>query len=132
MPTPQEKANKAMVLEAFDMLLNKSDFAKAEKYWSPNYIQHSATIAPGRDALFEAVKSMPDLHYEFGLAMASNDYVVLHARMTGGGQPRATIVADVLRIENGVIAEHWDVMQPEATEAEAKGRRPMWGDSFPS
>jgi predicted SnoaL-like aldol condensation-catalyzing enzyme len=64
--------------------------------------------------------------------MASNEYVVLHTRITGSGQPRATIVADMLRVENGVIAEHWDVMQPEATEAEANGRRPMWGDTFPS
>ena len=132
MPTPQEEANKAMALEAFDTLINKRDFAAAEKYWSPDYIQHSATIPPGRDALFDMVKSMPELRYEFGLALASNDYVVLHGRMTGSGQPRATIVADMLRIENGVFAEHWDVTQPEATKAEAGGRPPMFGDSFPS
>jgi predicted SnoaL-like aldol condensation-catalyzing enzyme len=82
--------------------------------------------------LFDLVNSMPELHYEFGLAMASNDYVVLHGRVTGTGQPRATIVSDILRLDDGVIAEHWDVQQPEATEAEANGRRPMWGDSFPS
>jgi predicted SnoaL-like aldol condensation-catalyzing enzyme len=132
MPTPQEEVNKAIALEAFDTLLNKRDFAAAEKYWSPNYIQHSASLPPGRDGFFDAVRSMPELRYETGLAMASNDYVVIHGRMTGTGQPRATIVADILRFENGVIAEHWDVMQPEATKAEADGRSPMWGDSFPS
>ena len=46
--TKQEK-NKALLLEGFDVLFNKRDFAGAEKYWSPNYIQHSSHIEPGRD-----------------------------------------------------------------------------------
>jgi predicted SnoaL-like aldol condensation-catalyzing enzyme len=44
-PTIQEK-NKALVLDAFDTLFNKRDHAAAEKYWSPDYIQHSAHIEP--------------------------------------------------------------------------------------
>ena len=45
--------NKAIVLEAFDTLFNKRDYTAAERFWSPNYIQHSAHIPPGRDgALF--------------------------------------------------------------------------------
>ena len=54
----QEK-NKALVLEAFDTLFNKRDYAAAEKYWSPNYIQHSAHIEPGREGLFNLIKSLP-------------------------------------------------------------------------
>lgn len=46
--TLQEK-NKAIVLNAFDALFNKRDYAAAEKFWSPHYIQHSAHIGPGRD-----------------------------------------------------------------------------------
>jgi len=46
--TKQEK-NKALVLEAFDTLLNKRDYLAAKRYWSPHYIQHSAHIAPDRD-----------------------------------------------------------------------------------
>lgn len=133
MPTPQEEANRAIAVKAFDRLINKRDFVAAEKYWSPNFIQHSATVPQGRDGLFNLFKRRPpEFRYEFGLVMASNDYVVLHGRVTGNGQPRATIVADILRVENGVFLEHWDVQQPEATEAEANGRRPMWGDRFPS
>ncbi len=52
--------NKAIVLEAFDTLFNKRDYVTAERFWSPNYIQHSAHIAPGRDGLFELVKNLPD------------------------------------------------------------------------
>jgi predicted SnoaL-like aldol condensation-catalyzing enzyme len=43
-----ETENKALVLEAFDTLFNKRDYAVAERFWSPNYIQHSAHIPPGR------------------------------------------------------------------------------------
>ena len=52
-----ESKNKALALEAFDTLFNKRDYAAAEKFWSPHYIQHSAHIAPGRDGLFDLIKS---------------------------------------------------------------------------
>ncbi len=45
--TKQER-NKALVLEAFDTLFNKRNYEAAERYWSPNYIQHSAHISPKR------------------------------------------------------------------------------------
>ena len=66
--TDTEERNKALVLEAFDTLFNKRDYAAAERFWSPNYIQHSAHIEPGREGLFELVKaSPPDMRYENGL-----------------------------------------------------------------
>ena len=63
--------------------------------------------------------------------MAEGDYVILHGRFTGEGRPVARIAADVVRIEDGRLAEHWDVLQDEATEAESKSGRPMFGDRFP-
>ena len=129
-PTKQEK-NKALVLEAFDTLFNKRDYAAAEKYWSPNYIQHSAHIEPGRDGLFNLIRSTPDtLRYEHQLIVAEGDYVVVHGRFTGYGRPVAWIAADIVRIENGRLAEHWDVLQDEATKAESKRGLPMFGDHF--
>src|SRR5258708_2266444 len=56
--TTQEK-NKALVLDAFDALFNRRDYASAERYWSPRYIQHSAHIAPGREGLITLVRSLP-------------------------------------------------------------------------
>jgi predicted SnoaL-like aldol condensation-catalyzing enzyme len=56
--TTQEK-NKALVLDAFDTLFNKRDYVAAERYWSPEYIQHSAHIEPGREGLFKLIKDMP-------------------------------------------------------------------------
>jgi predicted SnoaL-like aldol condensation-catalyzing enzyme len=74
--TPEQ--NKAL-LEAFDALFNKRDYAAAERFWSPDYIQHSAHIEPGRDGLFNLVKSLPaTLRYEAGLVVADGDFVIAH------------------------------------------------------
>jgi hypothetical protein len=59
MSQTKEARNKALALEAFDTLFNKRDYAAAERFWSPRYIQHSAHIAPGREGLFELVKATP-------------------------------------------------------------------------
>jgi predicted SnoaL-like aldol condensation-catalyzing enzyme len=127
-----EEANKALVLEAFDTLFNKRDYAAAERYWSSNYIQHSAHIAPGRDGLFNLVRSMPPtLKYEPGLIVAANDYVIVHGRFSGIGRPRNWIAADVVRLADGLLAEHWDVLQDEATKAESRSGLPMFGTTFP-
>ena len=128
--TIQEK-NKALVLDAFDALFNKRDYAAAEKYWSPNYIQHSAHIEPGRDGLFNLIRNTPDsLRYEHQLIVAEGDYVIVHGRFSGTGRAVAWIAADIVRIENGRLAEHWDVLQDEATKAESKSGMPMFGDHF--
>ncbi|MFZ3377267.1 MAG: ester cyclase [Chthoniobacterales bacterium] len=128
--TIQEK-NKALVLDAFDTLFNKRDYEAAERYWSPNYIQHSAHIEPGRDGLFNLIRNTPDtLRYEHQLIVAEGDYVIVHGRFSGYGRPVAWIAADIVRIENGRLAEHWDVLQDEATKAESKSGLPMFGDRF--
>jgi predicted SnoaL-like aldol condensation-catalyzing enzyme len=71
------------------------------------------------------------LRYEHQLIVAEGDYVLVHGRFTGSGRPAAWVAADVVRIEDGRLAEHWDVLQDEATEAESKSGRPMFGDRFP-
>jgi predicted SnoaL-like aldol condensation-catalyzing enzyme len=129
--TIQEK-NKALVLEAFDTLFNRRDYAAAERFWSPGYIQHSAHIAPGREGLFNLVRGLPPtLKYESGLIVADGDFVIVHGRFSGFGAPANWIAADILRIQDGVLLEHWDVIQDEATEEQSRSGRPMYGDSFP-
>ena len=125
--------NKALVLEAFDTLFNKRDYARAERYWSPDYIQHSAHIAPGRDGLFNLIKSLPStLRYEPGTIVAEGDFVIVQGRFSGFGAPVNWIAADVLRIQNGILVEHWDVIQDEATEEQSISKRPMFGTTFPT
>ena len=129
--TTQER-NKALLLEAFDALFNRRDYAAAERFWSPGYIQHSAHIAPGRDGLFNLVKGLPPtLEYEPGVIAADGDIVIVHGRFSGFGAPASWIAADILRIQDGVLAEHWDVIQDEATREQSKSGRPMFGHSFP-
>ena len=129
--TTQER-NKALVLEAFDALFNRRDYAAAERLWSPGYIQHSAHIAPGREGLFNLVRSLPPtLKYEPGVIVADGDFVIVHGRFSGFGPPANWIAADILRIEDGILVEHWDVIQDEATREQSKSGRPMFGDLFP-
>lgn len=128
--TPEQ--NKALVLEAFDTLFNKRDYEAAARFWSDTYIQHSAHIEPGREGLFSLIRRSPvTLRYEHQLIVAEGDYVMVYGRFTGHGSPIASIAADVVRVEDGRLAEHWDVLQDEATEAESKSGRPMFGDHFP-
>jgi predicted SnoaL-like aldol condensation-catalyzing enzyme/ketosteroid isomerase-like protein len=122
---------KAFVLKAFDTLFNKRDYTKAAEFWSDNYIQHSAHIPPGREGLFNLVRNLPDtLRYENAHIMAEGDYVMLHGRFSGHGRPRSWIAADIVRMKDGRLAEHWDVLQDEATAAESRSGKPMFGASF--
>jgi predicted SnoaL-like aldol condensation-catalyzing enzyme len=127
-----EETNKRVVLEAFDTLFNKRDYEAAKRFWSPNYIQHSAHIRPGRDGLFDLIRSSPAmLRYEPGTIVAEGDYVIVHGRFTNTGRPKNWIAADVVRVADGLLAEHWDVLQDEATEAESQSGLPMFGTQFP-
>src|SRR5258708_22248907 len=131
MATTLEK-NKALVREAFETLFNKRDYAAAERFWSADYIQHSAHIEPGRDGLFNLIKSAPPtLKYEPGVIVADGDFVIIHGRFSGMGRPANWIAADIVRIEDGVLVEHWDVLQDEVTREQSKSGRPMFGESVP-
>jgi len=127
-----QQKNKDLVLKAFDTLFNKRDYATAETFWSPKYVQHSAHIEPGREGLFNLVKSIPaTLKYEPGLIVADDVFVIVHGHFSGIGLPVNWIAADILRVENGILVEHWDVIQDEASEDQSKSKAPMFGSSFP-
>jgi predicted SnoaL-like aldol condensation-catalyzing enzyme len=133
MSTTSPEENKKLVLKAFDALFNKRDYDAAERFWSESYIQHSAHIPPGRDGLFNLVRSLPEtLRYENHLVVAEGDYVIAHGRFSGHGRPAAWIAADIIRFEDGKFAEHWDVLQDEATQAQSISGLPMFGDKFPT
>ncbi len=127
-----EENNKKLVLDAFDTLFNKRDYAAAERYWSPQYIQHSAHIEPGREGLFNLIRSLPPtLEYEPGVILAGGDFVIVHGRFSGFGAPANWIAADIVRLQDGKLVEHWDVIQDEATLEQSKSGLPMFGHKFP-
>ena len=103
----------------------------AERFWSPDYIQHSAHIEPGRDGLFNLIKNAPPtLKYEPGTIVADEEFVIVHGRFSNIGLPVNWIAADILRIKDGILFEHWDVIQDEATRESSKSGLPMFGDNF--
>jgi predicted SnoaL-like aldol condensation-catalyzing enzyme len=126
------ESNKALVLEAFDMLFNRLDYAAAESFWSPHYVQHSAHIAPGREGLFELVRGLPPtLRYEPRIIVAEEISSSFTERFSNFGLAVNWIAEDILRIEDRVLAEHWDVIQDEATRESSKSGMPMFGDASP-
>jgi predicted SnoaL-like aldol condensation-catalyzing enzyme/predicted ester cyclase len=126
--SPQE--TKKLILDAFDTLFNKRDYAKAAEYWSPTYIQHSAHIPPGREGLFALVKLLPRTsRYDNFLILAEGDQALLHGRFSGLAG-RSWLACDRLRIENGRLAEHWDVLADEPTRSESVSGLPAIGDAF--
>jgi predicted SnoaL-like aldol condensation-catalyzing enzyme len=54
----------------------------------------------------------------------------VHGRFSGSGNPESWIAADILRIRNGILMEHWDVIEDEATRESSKSGLPMFGDRF--
>src|ERR1035441_2319496 len=129
--------NKKLVLEAFDTLFNKRDYAAAEKFWSPRYIQHSAHIEPGREGLFDLIKSLPPtLKYEAGTIVAEGGFVIVHGRVFrfgppgncfggGGGFPRWGLPvngfgADILRMREGFLVEIGEVIKEEAPKEQSE------------
>ena len=129
--TTTAERNKNIVLDAFDTLFNKRDYAAAERFWSPDYIQHSAHIEPGRDGFFNLIKNAPPtLKYEPGTIVADEEFVIVHGRFSNIGLPVNWIAADILRIKDGILVEHWDVIQDEATRESSKSGLPMFGDNF--
>jgi len=68
------------------------------------------------------------MKYESGLIMAENDYVMVHGRFTNIGQPKGWATLDIVRMENGLLAEHWDVIQDEASKTESLSGLPISGD----
>jgi predicted SnoaL-like aldol condensation-catalyzing enzyme len=125
-PSTQEQ-NKALVQRAFDLLFNKRDYAAAEKYWSPHYIQHRAHIEPGREGLFNLIKSLPaTLHYESGLVVAEGDFVIAHGRFSGFGATASWIAADILHIQDGILVETGMLSRTKPLSTRRKVKHYVW------
>jgi predicted SnoaL-like aldol condensation-catalyzing enzyme len=105
--------NKALVLDAMTSLFQRHDAATVGRLYTKDYIQHNPDIPQGRDALQQLVSNLPkDVYYEPGLIVAQDDLVAIHGRIRGWSE-MPQIVVDIFRVENGKLAEHWDVLQNE-------------------
>lgn len=110
----ETKANKELVLEAMTGLFQRKDVRAVERLYAAGYVQHNPGIAQGRDALADLVARLPaDVYYEPGLIIAEGAYVAIHGRIRGWA-PNPQVVVDIFRVEDGKLAEHWDVLQNES------------------
>jgi predicted SnoaL-like aldol condensation-catalyzing enzyme len=62
--------------------------------------------------------------------VAEGNFVIVHGRFSNFGLPVNWTAADILRIEDGILVEHWDVIQDEAAKQESKSGLPMFGEEF--
>jgi predicted SnoaL-like aldol condensation-catalyzing enzyme len=115
------RRNKALVLEAMTSLFQHHDASAVERLYAQDYIQHNPNIPQGRDALQAIVAGLPEhVFYEPGLIVAGDDLVAIHGRIRGwADEPQIAI--DIFRVEDGQLAEHWDVLQNEVTATAAHG-----------
>jgi predicted SnoaL-like aldol condensation-catalyzing enzyme len=126
-----QERNKAIVIEAFETLFNKRDYVAAEKFWAADYIQHASHLAQGREGLFKVAREVPpDFHWDYDMIAAEGDFVWIHGRYSGRGEPTNWIAVDILKVKDGVFVEHWDVLQDEVSKADSVSGLPMFGESF--
>jgi predicted SnoaL-like aldol condensation-catalyzing enzyme len=113
--------NKALVLDAMTSLFQRRDASAVERLYTPDYIQHNPGIPQGRDALKAIVEQLsPAVHYEPGLIIAEGAFVAIHGRIRGWSDA-PQVVIDLFRIEDGRLAEHWDVLQNEVPVSTSLG-----------
>lgn len=111
--------NKALVLEAMTSLFQRRDTSAVERLYAEDYIQHNPTMPQGRDALQAIVSQLPEhVYYEPGLVVAGDNLVAIHGRIRGWAE-EPLIAIDIFRIEDGKLAEHWDVLQSEVASKAA-------------
>lgn len=114
---------KILVVQAVTELLQKKDVTALDRYWEPSYIQHNPTLLDG----VEVIKNFVPATQSFAIhrAIEEGDYVVTHAVATGWG-PQPMIMFDIFRVQDGKLAEHWDVMTPQAAQT-VSGRTQLDG-----
>lgn len=115
-PAMAQESNEDFVVKAVTELFSNKDLTAIDRYWAESYMQRNPGLASTSAVLKDALKDMPaDMTYEIGMVISEGDLVAIHGRYTGWG-PKPLIVVDIYRVENGKIAEHWDVGQEEVLE----------------
>ena len=119
------KSNKDIALEVLKRAFVDRDPTLVDAYFGANYRQHNPRIPDGPAAIAKMIPTLTGLTYEFGMAVADGDLVMVHGRYTGLG-PKPMVVVDIFRIDGGKVVEHWDVMQEEVPAANTASGNAMF------
>jgi len=118
MRTPEEQANLKLVLDMFEAVLNPMDSSTVDRFIAPGYIQHNQLAEPGRDGLKRFLDMIrtetPEAVHDIKRAFVDGDHVTVHYHVRRWPGDSGWAVIDIFRVEDGLIAEHWDVMQDVA------------------
>ena len=111
----KEAKNKALVTTAYQELFGAKDLSSLDRYFKEDYIQHNPMVPTGREALRQVLLSLgfdkaPKSKVDFVRVSAEGDLVWLHTHALWAGAE--SVIVDIFRVEDGKIAEHWDVIQP--------------------
>ncbi|HTE11611.1 MAG TPA: nuclear transport factor 2 family protein [Chitinophagaceae bacterium] len=118
--------NKELALTAVVDVFNKRDMTAFDKYFTKNYIQHNPLVPDGLEAVRKWVTSLPkDFRYDPGVITESDNIVMIHARLNNL-YGKTYIAVDIFRVENGKLAEHWDVLQEEVPAEKSANGNPMF------
>ena len=113
--TALEQANLDLVLAMFAQVLNPMDSSAVDRFIAEDYIQHSQLAEPGREALkgfLDMIRQdTPEAVHDIKRAFVDGDHVVVHYHVRRWPEDTGWAVIDIFRVEDGLIAEHWDVMQ---------------------
>ena len=113
--TAEEEANLKHVLQMFEHVLNPMDSAAVDRFIAPDYIQHNQQAEPGCEGLkrfLDTIKARtPEAVHDVKRAFVDGDHVTVHYHVRRWPGDDGWAVIDIFRLENGLIAEHWDVMQ---------------------
>jgi predicted SnoaL-like aldol condensation-catalyzing enzyme len=122
----QTERNKAVILEFLTTAFSSKDFTALDRYLHPDYVQHNPFIPPAKAGLRGFIAGLPDTtRYEPGAIIAEGDLVMVHGRYSGGlGKPLIGI--DIFRFEDGLVVEHWDVLQDEVAAQDTVAGNPMF------
>lgn len=123
--TPEEQRNLDLVLAMFEAVLRPLDASRVDEFISPDYIQHSQLAPPGREALKEFLRAVKpqslDAAQDIKRSFVDGDHVILHYHVRRRPDDPGFAVVDIFRIENGMIVEHWDVLQDVSVDGPNPG-----------
>jgi predicted SnoaL-like aldol condensation-catalyzing enzyme len=105
--------NKELVLEFYERVFNGHDLTDLSRYMREDYRQHSPEVADGLEGFRTFAEGFfkLDPHMTIQYVGAEGDRVFVFFRCDFRAVGGAAKVCDIYRVEDGKLAEHWDVIQ---------------------